>query len=72
MAILATMTSNIGKQLWVQELSLNFLVRERAWDSDVHSSRGNATVETARLGRTTEVSFKIGSFLLVSQVISRG
>ena len=27
MAILATMTSNIGKQLWVQELSLNFLVR---------------------------------------------
>lgn len=70
-AIRAMITSNTGKKLLIQKLDLHFLC-ERACNSDIHSSRGNATVETARLGRTTELSFNIGFFSLVSQVISRG
>lgn len=57
-ATIATMTLNIGKKLLIQELNLNFFV-ERVWNSDNHSSRGNAAVETARRGLTTEISFEI-------------
>lgn len=68
----ATMTPNFGKR--VIDLGAEpKLLRGEAWNRDNHSSPENAAMETARLGLTTEISFKIGfSFSLVSQIISRG
>lgn len=38
------------------------LLCEGVWNSDSRSSHGNATVETARLGLTREISFEIEFF----------
>lgn len=66
------MKSNLGKR--VPDLQARpKLLCGGAWNSDNHSSPKNAAIETARLGLTTEISFKIGfSLSLVSQIISRG
>lgn len=70
--VIAILTPNSGKR--VIDLGAEPKLHcGGAQNSDNHSSPENAAMETARLGVTTKISFKIGfSFSLVSQIISRG
>lgn len=59
-AIIATMTPSSGKKLLIQELNLNFFVRE--FGTVTTTAVVGMPEETARRGLRTEISLEIGFF----------